>query len=88
MEKNEICVIYGKDYKEMTKKILRTSELAELIPSKDTLVGIKPNLVSPSEASLRSDYPPGNRRRDFGVSSGEWFSKNGNSGRFLGWRSD
>lgn len=28
MEKNEICVIYGKDYKEMTKKILRTSELA------------------------------------------------------------
>ena len=45
MEKNEICVIYGKDYKEMTKKILRTSELAELIPSKDTLVGIKPNLL-------------------------------------------
>ena len=29
MEKNEICVIHGKDYKEMTKKILRTSELAD-----------------------------------------------------------
>ena len=83
MEKNEICVIYGKDYKEMTKKILRTSELAELIPSKDTLVGIKPNLVSPSEASYGATTHP-----DFGVSSGEWFSKNGNSGRFLGWRSD
>ena len=52
MEKNEICVIHGKDYKEMTKKILRTSELAELIPSKDTLVGIKPNLVSPSHLTV------------------------------------
>lgn len=58
MEKNEICVIHGKDYKEMTKKILRTSELAELIPSKDTLVGIKPNLVSPSEASYGATTHP------------------------------
>ena len=51
MEKNEIIKIYGTDYKEMTKCILEKADLADEIPKDDALIGIKPNLVSPMEAS-------------------------------------
>ncbi len=44
MEKNEIIKIYGTDYKEMTKTLLAQADLASLIPSEKTRIGIKPNL--------------------------------------------
>ncbi len=47
MEKNEILMIHGKDYKEMTKRLLREAELDTRIPDRRCRIGIKPNLVSP-----------------------------------------
>ena len=52
MQKNEIYLIQGIQFKEMTKEILEKANLAERIPSKDCRIGIKPNLVSPSEPSM------------------------------------
>lgn len=51
MNKNQIFKIYGTDYLQMTKEILEESGLADMIENKDGQIGIKPNLVSPSEAS-------------------------------------
>ena len=51
MEKNQIFKIYGTDYLQMTKEILEESDLKSMIGDKEALIGIKPNLVSPSEAS-------------------------------------
>ena len=51
MNKNQIFKIYGTDYLQMTKEILEESGLADMIENKDRQIGIKPNLVSPSEAS-------------------------------------
>ena len=50
MKKNQIFRIYGKEYKEMTKRLLEAADLAALLPEKDKKIGIKPNLVSPSPA--------------------------------------
>ncbi len=58
MQKNEIYVIQGKEYKKMTRQILEESRLAELIPNPQACVGIKPNLVSPSEASYGATTHP------------------------------
>ena len=45
MEKNEILMIYGKKYKEMTKELLTAAKLAEQIGDKKKKIGLKPNLV-------------------------------------------
>ena len=45
MEKNEILMIYGKNYKEMTKEILTSAKLAAQIGDKKKKIGLKPNLV-------------------------------------------
>lgn len=45
MKNNEIIVIHGKEYKIMTKKLAERAGLAQMIPSKETLIGIKPNLL-------------------------------------------
>lgn len=58
MESKEILKIYGADYKEMTKLLLKEAELAERIPSKEARIGIKPNLVSPTEASFGATTHP------------------------------
>ena len=50
MNKNELFKIYGTDYKKMTKCLLEAANLAGEIPAGDVLIGIKPNLVSPTEA--------------------------------------
>lgn len=47
---DQILKIYGTDYKEMTKELLCSADAADLIPDRHTLIGIKPNLVSPSSA--------------------------------------
>lgn len=58
MEKNEILMIHGKDYKEMTKRLLREAELDTRIPDRRYRIGIKPNLVSPTEASYGATTHP------------------------------
>lgn len=58
MEKNELLMIYGTDYKEMAKRLLEAADLAERIPSRDSRIGLKPNLVSPSEASWGATTHP------------------------------
>lgn len=51
MEKQEILAIYGTEYKQMTKTLLQEADLEGRILSKECKIGIKPNLVAPSEAS-------------------------------------
>ena len=58
MENTEILAIYGTDYKEMTKKLLEEADLASRIPDKECRIGIKPNLVSPSEPSWGATTHP------------------------------
>ena len=58
MKKNEIIRIYGTEFKENTVRLLREAELASLIPAKDARIGIKPNLVSASEASFGATTHP------------------------------
>lgn len=58
IEKNQIWKIYGIDYKEMTKKLLAETDLAALIGSRDTRIGIKPNLVVPSPAEFGGTTHP------------------------------
>ena len=56
--KNEILRIYGTEYTKNTIRLLEEADLASLIPSKKTRIGIKPNLVSPSEASWGATTHP------------------------------
>lgn len=58
MNDNEILLIHGTDYLEMTKELLEEVFLAERIPDKNSKIGIKPNLVSPSEASCGATTHP------------------------------
>lgn len=58
MKANEIWIIHGREYKEMTKKLLYETGLAERIPDKACRIGIKPNLVSPSPASYGATTHP------------------------------
>lgn len=58
MKNHEIVMIYGKNYKEMTKQILEESALIERIEDKSCRIGIKPNLVSPTEASYGATTHP------------------------------
>lgn len=58
MKKNELIMIYGKDYKEMTKTLLKEAHLTALIPRPDSRIGIKPNLVAPTEASWGATTHP------------------------------
>ena len=58
MEKNEILMIYGKDFKGITRKVLEEADLKSRIPSRKSRIGIKPNLVSPSEASWGATTHP------------------------------
>ena len=58
MEQNDILMIYGTNYKEMTKQLLTEAKLWERIPDKQSRIGIKPNLVSPTEASWGATTHP------------------------------
>ena len=46
MEKNQIIIANGKNYKQMTIDILKAADLASEIGDRRTLVGVKPNLVA------------------------------------------
>ena len=56
MNKNQIFIKSGTEYKKMTKELLTASNLAELIGDRHKMVGIKPNLVSPSDPSEGSPH--------------------------------
>lgn len=58
MEKNQIYIKCGTEYKEMTKELLAECSLAEMIGDRKTRIGIKPNLVSPTEASYGATTHP------------------------------
>ncbi|MCC8028625.1 MAG: DUF362 domain-containing protein [Lachnospiraceae bacterium] len=58
MKQNEIIKIYGTDYKEMTKLLLERADLASEIPSPESLIGIKPNLVTPTPAEYGATTHP------------------------------
>lgn len=67
MKKNDLYMISGMEYKEMTKEILAQSDLWGEIKKKanekqkdadQMLIGIKPNLVSPTEASYGATTHP------------------------------
>ena len=67
LKKNDLYMISGTEYKEMTKEILAQSDLwAEIKKKADQkqknadqmLIGIKPNLVSPTEASYGATTHP------------------------------
>lgn len=58
MDKNEILMISGTDFRGMTKELLEEADLAGRIPGKGCKVGIKPNLVSPTEASFGATTHP------------------------------
>ena len=58
MEKEELLLIHGTDYKAMTKEILHAAELSAQIGARDKKIGIKPNLVAPSEASWGATTHP------------------------------
>ena len=51
MKNNDILIIHGTDYKNMTIRLLEQAGLADLIGDRKKKIGIKPNLVSPREAS-------------------------------------
>ncbi len=53
MKRNEILKFYGTDYKEITLNLLKQAQLENLLPrNKDCKIGIKPNLVNTTPASL------------------------------------
>jgi len=63
MKFNEIIRIHGTDYKNMTKVLLKRAQLAESIMAKTgciphPLIGIKPNLVSPTPAEFGATTHP------------------------------
>lgn len=58
MKKNEIYIKCGTDYKAMTKELLQECALEELICDRRQRVGVKPNLVSPTEASFGATTHP------------------------------
>ena len=77
MEKEELLLIHGTEYKEMTREILYAAGLEAQIGARDKKIGIKPNLVAPSEAFLGQQLilklwlESSNicRKRDFRISS-------------------
>jgi len=59
VDKNEILKLYGTDYREMTLELLKRADLRQLLPAdKNSRIGIKPNLVSASEASYGATTHP------------------------------
>ena len=58
MKNNELLMIYGTEYRDMTKRLLQEAELKKRIPDKHCRIGIKPNLVAPTEAAYGATTHP------------------------------
>ena len=83
MNKNEIYIKSGTQYKKMTKELLAQCDLVSQITDKKIQIGIKPNLVSPSEASWGAtthpeivagiiEYLQENRYENIAILEGSW----------------
>ena len=57
MEKNQIFIKSGTEYKKITKELLAESNLAELIGDRDKMVGIKPNIRPMVPRHIRRSLP-------------------------------
>ena len=51
MEKNELCVMHGKEYAKMACALMEKCDVKSMIPSKTARIGIKPNLLGQIMAS-------------------------------------
>ena len=51
MERNDIIIIHGTDYKEMAKKVLERADVAGDIGDRKKKVALKPNLVTARDPS-------------------------------------
>ena len=51
MRRDELYIIHGKQYIDMTERLLQEADLAGMIGDREKRIGIKPNLVSASPAS-------------------------------------
>ena len=51
MQKNDILLVHGTNYKQMTKDLLTKADLASDIGDKHTKIGLKPNLNVSKPAS-------------------------------------
>lgn len=58
MEENQIYIKCGTQYTAMTKELLAQCRLGKLIGDRKRRIGIKPNLVSPTEASFGATTHP------------------------------
>lgn len=58
MDRDEILMIHGTKYREMTAELLCQAGLADIIGDRSLRIGIKPNLVSPSDASWGATTHP------------------------------
>ena len=57
MEKNDIILIHGTNYKVMAKKVMEAANVAEDIGDKKKKIALKPNLVTakaPSSGATRT----------------------------------
>ena len=83
MERNEIYIIHGSDYKEMTVRLLEAADLAGMIGDRKKKVGLKPNLlaaIDPSEGATTHPelvegtitYLKGKGFSDITVMEGAW----------------
>ena len=51
MKKDEIYIIHGTNYRDMTKQLLEAADLADMIGGRDKTIALKPNLVNASAPS-------------------------------------
>ena len=51
MQKNDILMIHGTDYKEMTKRLLAEADVAGMIKDPAAKIALKPNLVTSNPPS-------------------------------------
>ena len=84
MREQEIWRFTEPNIKKMTKQLLQEANLQEQIPDKECRIGIKPNLVSPSEPSWGGYDTPGNCGGNNRIPAGKGISESGDAGGLLG----
>lgn len=58
MKQQDILMIHGTDYKDMTKRLLEAADLADMIGSKKAKIALKPNLVTDNPPSSGATTHP------------------------------
>lgn len=98
MKTNEILAVHGTDYKDMTIRLLVEADLIADIPEDARVIGIKPNLVTPTPASYGAtthpevvagiiEYLQSQREFDIVIAEGSWVGdKTSEAFEFCGYR--